>query len=283
MMNDTEQNQKYNSAIREQNRQKYRVVLIDVDNTVLDFDAFVRSAMQEGFRKYHLPEYREEMFGIFMEINDQLWRGIEKGENTLEDVRRERWARIFRRLDIDFDGQVFENYFRAYLHECSIPVPGAPEVIRYLSDRYLLCAASNGPYEQQEYRLKISGLLEYFHRIFISEQVGASKPSARFFDVCMQELCHGKLGRGEVRRGEACCKGSCTDASTDSGSRPGDPKGIKLLPEEVMMVGDSLTADMDGAITYGMGTCFFDRKGTGAQGRKVDYIVTHMSEVMEIL
>ena len=239
--------QRHLSGDREQNRQKYRCVLIDVDNTILDFDEFVRAAMRDGFRKYHLPEYREEMFGIFVDINDRLWRGIEMGVKTLEDVRRDRWNLIFDRLGIAFDGHVFEEFFRDYLHECAIPVPGVTELIPYLSGRYLLCAASNGPYEQQKYRLGISGMLPYFHHIFISEKVGANKPSARFFDVCLQEI------------------------------------GEDLQPGEVMMIGDSLTADMDGALEYGMATCFFDRNKTGPQGRKVDYVVTHMGDIAGIL
>ena len=64
---------------------------------------------------------------------------------------------VFAALGIDFDGPVFEKYFRAAIHESAIPVPGAHELLEALRGRYLLAAASNGPYEQQLHRLTGGG------------------------------------------------------------------------------------------------------------------------------
>lgn len=231
-----------------------RCIWMDIDNTILDFDAFVRFAMREGFKKFSLPAFTESMFPVFFEVNDVLWDRIEQGTGTLEDVRKNRWNLIFKRLGISFDGPVFEQYFRETLHECTIPVPGAFESVRALSRRYMLCAASNGPYEQQIYRMEKAGLSSCFSYIFVSEKIGASKPSAAFFDACLKQL------------------------EADPGFRD-EP----LKRDEILMVGDSLSADIDGALEYGLKTCYFDRKGTGPKGRPVDLCISGMEELQQHL
>ena len=57
------------------------------------------------------------------------------------------------------------------------------ELLKYLHGKYILCVASNGPYMQQVNRLKISGMLPYFSDLFISEEIGSSKPSEKFFHI----------------------------------------------------------------------------------------------------
>ena len=162
-----------------------KVVLIDVDNTLLDFDACVKAALKDGFAHFGLPEYREEMFPIFTKINNALWHRIETGELTREQLMKIRFDRIFEALGIAFDGVTFEEYFRQYLFDSAIHVKGAVELLQYLSGKYVVCAASNGPYEQQLHRLEAGGLAPYLTYSFISENVGAEKPSRQFFDVCM--------------------------------------------------------------------------------------------------
>ena len=123
------------------------------------------------------------------------------------------------------------------------------ELLQYFSGKYVVCAASNGTYEQQIHRLEVSGLAPYLTHSFISEQVGAEKPSWEFFDTCMKVL-------------------NLSD----------------LRPEEVMMIGDSLTADMAGGISYGMQTCWYDRYGKGLpDGVEVDHVVRNLAESREFL
>ena len=81
-------------------------------------------------------------------------------------------------LGIDADGVKFEAYFRDCLFDSAIPVEGALSLLEYLKKKHVLCAASNGPYRQQVNRLKVGGMLPYFSDLFISEEIGAEKPSA---------------------------------------------------------------------------------------------------------
>ena len=60
-----------------------KALFIDIDNTLLDFDGYVREAMKNGFRRFGLKPDTEEMFPVFRRINTELWQKIESGELTL--------------------------------------------------------------------------------------------------------------------------------------------------------------------------------------------------------
>jgi len=255
-----------------------KAILIDVDNTLLDFDACVKAALKDGFEYFGLPAYQEEMFPIFTKINNALWHQIETGELTREQLMEIRFDRIFEALGINFDGVTFEDYFRRYLFDSAIHVEGASELLQYLSEKYVVCAASNGPYAQQIHRLKNGGLAPYLTYAFISEQVGAEKPSRVFFDVCMRVLREGKhhVWAEDLWKDEKA--GQKEDRRMVCGSL------CDLQPEEVMMIGDSLTADMSGGIAYGTKTCWYDRDGKGVpEGMVMDYAVTTLAEIQNIL
>ena len=223
-----------------------KALLIDIDDTILDFDAYVRDAMKNGFAEFGLGEYIEEKYLTFERVNSGLWHAIEKGELTFNELKRIRWNRVFDALGIDFDGVRFEKYFRDFLFYSGIPMDGAGEMLEYLSGKYLICTASNGPYDQQIHRLQVADFYKYFKYNFISESVGASKPSEEFFSYCLTTL--------------------------------------GLSAGEVMMIGDSPTSDMLGAYQSGIKTCYFDIKNKPLpEGVRVDHRVTKLFELRNIL
>ena len=233
-----------------------RVLFIDIDNTLLDFDGYVRETMKKGFQKFDLKPYTEEMFPVFRRINTELWQEIEEGKLTLAELTKIRWSRILETLNIDFDGIRFEDYFREGLFHSAIPIDGAMEMLSYLEKRYLLCAASNGPYEQQRNRLKKAGMDPFFSHFFISERIGVSKPAEAFFTRSIQELNEALIHRGE------------------------DP----ATPSEIMIIGDSLTSDMAGGQKSGLKTCLFDRERKyKKEDLAVDHIIYDLREVSSIL
>lgn len=233
-----------------------KAVLIDIDNTLLDFDAYVQNAMKDGFEMFGLGIYDDSMFQVFRQINNEMWKKIEQGTLTFEELLKQRWNRIFSALGISFDGCIFEKYFGEYLFDSAIPVSGALSLLDYLKDRYILCVASNGPYEQQLNRLKKGKMLPYFSKLFISEKIGVSKPSEEFFSHCLREL------NTERRR-----KGLC-----------------EILPSEVIMIGDSLTSDMAGAVNVGFRTCFFDKyKCGGTDNLHIEYTVDRLDDIRNFL
>ena len=228
-----------------------RAVFLDIDNTLLSFSGYVKQAMREGFAAFGLPEYREEMYPVFQRVNDGLWQQIEQGTLTFERLQEIRWNLIFEQLGIRFDGPTFETYFREKLFDSAVPEPGAGELLAYLRERYVLCAASNGPYGQQLNRLRIAGFYDAFRYFFISEKIGASKPGADFFDACFDTL-----------RAEAL---------------PG------LKAEETMMIGDSVSAEISGAKQYGMAACLYTGGRAVGQTGGADYAVSRLEEIRAFL
>ena len=229
-----------------------KAVLFDIDNTLLSFDGYVKEAMKNGFKGFGLCEYTDDMFDVFNETNNKLWQSIEKGELDFETLKKIRWNLIFERLGISADGIAFEKFFREYLFESAIVIDGAKKLLDYLRGKYLLCVASTGPFHQQVNRLKNGGLYDYFSHLFISEEIGFSKPSKQFFDTCIERL----------------------NASSSQ----------KILPEEILIIGDSLSSDMLGGINAGIQTCFYNPKSTVLPpDTAVNYTVSSLAEIKNIL
>ena len=231
---------------------KIKVLFLDIDNTLLDFDAGAAWGMEQCFRKAGL-EYRSEMFSVFTEENNKIWQRIERRELTMDDLFHVRWQAILAHLGLEADGVEMEKEFRRLLHLTAVPVEGAEELLKYLYKKdYCLCAASNGPYEQQINRLKSADMLKYFDHCFVSEKIGADKPGKQFFDGCMRLL-------------------------------PG------VQPEECMMIGDSLTADIAGGKLYGMSTCWYVpsvekyNEEKSKSGKPAEYIIHELKELKNIL
>ena len=233
-----------------------KVVFVDIDNTLLSFDGYVRETMKKGFSEFGLPKFEGWMYDAFQKVNHGLWRKIEQGIITFAELSRDRWNMAFKAMGIDFDGPVFEKYFRANLRNSAVPMPGAKDMLEYLSAKYVLSAASNGPFEQQTNRLKVGDMYEHFSFFFISEQVGAQKPSREYFDYCFEKL-------------------------RSSGAKELED----IQPEETMIIGDSLTSDIAGGREYGMKTCLY----LGAHPDEkpdedvADHIIYDLAEIKGIL
>ncbi len=223
-----------------------KVILFDIDNTLLDFNKGAKAAMEKCLEAHGITP-GDEMFDTFLRINDSLWRKIETAELTKAELHRTRWQLIFKELGIALDGEAFEKEFLTALQTSARPVDGAFETLDYLYGKYTLCAASNAPYEQQIKRLSNVGMMKYFSKLFISEKIGHSKPSREFFDACFNEL-------PDISRNEA------------------------------VIIGDSLTADIFGGIEYGLHTVWFNyAKADVPENLGADYVVNSLSEIKGIL
>ena len=229
-----------------------KAILFDIDNTLLSFDESVKQFMKIGFEKFHIGEYRDDMFSVFTRINNSLWQSIEKGELSFEELQEIRFNKIFESVGLSFDGVIFEKYFREFLFESAIAEDGAVEALEYLNKKYLLFVASNGPYRQQVNRLRKSGMLPFFSNLFISEELGSSKPSSNFFDECMKRINAGKKTR--------------------------------IWPNEVIIIGDSLSSDITGGMRYGMQTCFYNPTNKCVPDSvTVNYQIGALNELKSIL
>lgn len=225
-----------------------KTVFIDVDNTLICFKKSGLLAVKITFEKSGI-NFSEDYTPTFFRTNESLWDLVEKGELLREEMYKIRFKKVIEALGINTDADTYkmEKDFREALFDIAEPVDGAQNLLEYLVKKYRLCIASNSIYAQQVNRLKKAGLYQYFDKIFVSENVGYSKPQKEFFDVCFKSL-----------------------------------DGEK--PEEVVMIGDSLTADMKGAWEYGMKTIWYNHVGIKPPESKIyDYSVNSLSEIINIL
>lgn len=227
-----------------------KAILFDVDDTLLSFGECVKESMKAGFERFSLPSYDDSMFDVFSRINSEFWNRIEQGEITLDDLKRDRWNRIFGELGIDFDGPTFETYFRENLFNSAIPMPGALELLDSLGGKYPLYVASNGPYLQQKNRLEKAGMFRYFSDVFVSEKLGVSKPSFDFFRLCVEKI--------------------------------NEKREEPILPGEILMVGDSLSTDIMGGKRAGLLTCWY-RAGSAETDVDCDFKISSLLALKKIL
>lgn len=223
-----------------------KAVFIDIDDTLLDFGKCAKYSMAESFRDFSLC-FEDNMFPLFEEINAGLWRQIEKGEITKDELYGRRWNTIFGKLNIHgADGNEFESHFLEHLSESAEHVDGALDLLTYLASKYKIYAVSNGPHSQQLKRLERAGLLDFFTEIFTSEKLGVQKPEKAFFDAVF------KL----------------------SGAKP----------SETALIGDSLSADISGGEKMRVKTIWFNKKNAvNTASVSPDCTVYSLREIKNIL
>lgn len=202
----------------------YYCLLFDIDGTLLNFEKDERSALIETLESINISA-SEENIERFSTINSQLWNDLEKNKIKREQLGAERFNRFIKQIGatIDKNGAQINKFYMETLANHATVFPGAKEILEELGEFATIAAASNANQKVQMSRLERSGLLPYFDDIFLSEKLGVNKPSAKFFELALKEL------------------------------------GIKNK-EKVLMIGDSLTADIQGGKNAGIDTCWCNFK-----------------------
>lgn len=225
-----------------------RVILWDVDGTLLDFPAAERAAITQSFAHFGLGECSPEQVARYSDLNHSYWRKLEDGLITKEQVLLGRFEEFFAREGIDFHRvREFNDVYQVLLGETVCFMDHSYELIKSLRGKVRQYAVTNGTRVAQEKKLNKSGLIHLFDGVFISELVGAEKPSPIFFDHVFSTI-------GPVDRGE------------------------------VLIVGDSPTSDMRGGLNAGIRCCWYNPKGLSApEGMKLDHIIENLNQVTDIL
>ncbi len=226
----------------------YSYLLLDADNTLLDFNRAEETAFYAAFSALGLHA-DAHTYARYHEINDELWRKLERKEVTRERLKILRFELLFAEMGLEDHGRA-EEIGRLYfdlLSEQRFVLDGAVEVCRVLSEKYPLYIITNGTDSAQRSRIGGSGLEPYIRKMYVSEKMGAEKPSRVFFNHVLEDI--------------------------------GDTDTSRYL-----IVGDSLTSDIDGAIGMGIDAVWLDQKGSGdTRGRDVSYIIKDIRELPALL
>ncbi len=221
-------------------------ILLDLDDTILDFKAAERIAIRSTLLELGLSP-TEEICKRYSEINRMHWQMLERGEISRPEVQRRRFCVLFSEYGISISGDEGQRVYAKYLSEGADFIDGAEELLEYLYGKYDLYIASNGNLPIQRPRIEKSGIGRYFKKIFVSEELGFDKPRAEYFDECFKRM-------------------DCPDR------------------DKTIIIGDSLTSDIKGGINAGILTCHLDPTGENNREDIVpDFKVRALSEIPKLL
>ena len=219
---------------------KYTTILFDSDDTLLDFRASEKKAIYEAFKLADLP-FDEDIRADYSRINHDLWKALERGEVTTDELLVMRFARLFERYGYTYEPKAMNDLYFHCLADTDITMEGAREILEYLYPRYELDIITNGVGYIQTSRLNNADIRKYVKHLFISGEIGASKPSKVFFDHVL--------------------------ATVEEKDR-----------SKILVVGDSLTSDIKGAIDAGLDCVYI-----GEAENQATYSVAKLLDLKDIL
>lgn len=219
-------------------------VLLDVDDTLLDFTLGERTALRLAFDELELP-FEEDTAEVYHVFNHIWWARYERGEVERSELLWLRFADLLDHYGITADPKALARCYEDYLLEQHCFIEGATDFLDRLRPRRLYIV-SNGNANVQAKRLRDSGLIDLVDDAFVSEAVGYHKPQKEFFDVVFAKI-------------------------------------PDFDPSRSILVGDSVSSDIQGGINAGLRTILFDREGKSPEHIKPDYHCYNYDEVVNVI
>lgn len=224
---------------------KYEVVLFDADGTLFDFGRAESYALELAFEDSGLT-FHARYFTDYSIVNLEAWQQFERGEITSGELRLLRFERFCARAGVDVEPERLSKKYLSRLAEAAFLLDGAAEVVRTLSKSCRLAIVTNGLTDVQHGRFGRSPICSHFEEIVISEEVGTQKPDPAIFAYTLNRMGH-------------------EDKST------------------VLMVGDSLSSDIQGGVNFGIDTCWFNPSGGAPPAAPTpSYVVDDLAKILPL-
>ncbi len=200
---------------------KYEIIIFDADETLFDFKKSERDAFKHTMLEFDIEYDENHHLKVYKEINTAIWKEFEEGLITQKKLKVERFKRLADKLKAEFNEVDFSTSYMKHLSNASFLFDDSIKLVESLHKDYRLTIITNGLSNVQDNRIKKSTIAKYFEDIVVSEEVEVSKPDPRIFEHTLNNIKH-------------------TDKS------------------KVLMVGDSLTSDIQGGINFGVDTCWYN-------------------------
>ena len=221
-------------------------LLLDLDDTILDFHKAERIAIAKTFSDFGV-EPTEAVLHRYHLINRSCWERLETGEWTREQVLVNRFSLLFDEVGVVADAIACARAYEKNLSIGHYFLPGALEAVETLYKKYRLFLVSNGTASVQKGRMTSANLYPYFEKVFVSQEIGHNKPSVAYFNACFAQI-------------------------------------PDFDPAEAIMVGDSLSSDIQGGINAGIKTCWVNPDHAAPKAGVVpDFEIEALHQLPELL
>lgn len=227
---------------------KYETIFWDVDDTLLDFGKSEDYALKQSFEKFGV-KYTQDMLQRYSQINQSYWKRLELGEVDKLTVLCGRFADLFTEYDIpDIEVDAFRSTYQQLLGSVYFYLEESDQLLLTLKQAgFRQYIVTNGVASTQRNKLMLSGLDKLVDGLFISEELGAVKPDKAFFDGCFRRI-------------------------------------EEFDKKKAILIGDSLSSDMKGAVGAGLSACWYCRKQTDSKTElPIDYTIHSLWEIKRIL
>lgn len=255
-----------------------KVILWDIDGTLLDFKIAERTAFVQCFEKFGIKGFSDEMLQRYSKINHTYWEKLERNEINKNEVLVGRYVEFFLKeyqlvtekksslripneiINIEIESNqttiqqkikklavAFNDEYQIRLGDTAVYSPYGEQIVKDCKGKIKQYIVTNGTATAQHRKLKTSGLENIVDGWFISDEIGIEKPNIGFFDAVWKEI-------GNYQK------------------------------DEVIIVGDSLTSDIRGGNNAGILTCWFNPgKNMNTYNEHVDYEITSLQQLYKIL
>lgn len=224
----------------------YDVLIFDLDDTLFDFGETEKHALDHSFRANSFPNGLTEYRASYKEISKGLWLDLEQGRISLSELKVERFRRLFLQHELSLSPEDFgQTYIENLAREVHM-IDGVQDMLTNLSSCRLVLL-TNGFQDVQHARIALSPLHQTFEVIVTSEETGYQKPQAEIFEYVFEKLC-----------------------ITEK--------------QNVLMIGDSLTSDIQGGNNFGIDTCWFNpNNNENVTSIKPTYEISNYEELEHIV
>lgn len=224
---------------------KYTTLLLDNDDTLMDFADAERQAIKRTLLQNCLP-YTEQLRATYSAINDSLWKRLERGEIKREKIFTERFRIFKEESGLSFSVKKVSADYMKNLELGHTLMAGAMDFLERNFEKYDLYVVTNGHSHTQNKRIDDANIRKYFKEVFVSEDIGFQKPQAGYFDYVFSHI------------------------------REKDKS-------KILLIGDSLSSDIAGGIAAGIDTCWFNHKGNKAETIKPKYEIHSINELYDYI
>ncbi len=226
----------------------FTTILMDADDTIFDFPKCEYGALKNTLKHFGL-DFNDDIYNKFSEINKALWKKFEMNQITRSQLRVRRFGELlescFDKLNLN-KAEILADQYVEELSKQEILIDGAYAAVEKISENCDIYIITNGLSSVQRGRFQRSPITKLIKKLYISDEMGVQKPHKEFFELVLNDI-------------------SEKDTS------------------KILVVGDSLTSDMQGGKNAGLLTCLYDPKHQVQMPHPLcDYQVSKLDEILDL-